>query len=263
MPIPKPKSKESKDEFVGRCMSAIGGEYDDKDQALAICFDAWKNKEKKGDEMKIERRCIPVTELRTLKEEGQPAKIIGYAAVFNSLSEDLGGFREKIDPGAFHDAIGRSDTRMLWNHDSNYVLGRKSAGTLSLKEDDKGLKIENTPPDTQWARDLMVSIDRGDINQMSFGFRIEEDKWEEKEGKETIRTLVRIADLPDVSPVTYPAYVNTEVALRSMEEWRNQDKKEGTAAADATAKEDESVPMNETNLQRQRELNLKKKLMED
>jgi len=217
----------------------------------------------KGCKMKIERRCVPVTELRTVRAEGEPTKIVGYAAVFNSLSEDLGGFREKIEPLAFKKALKKSDTRMLWNHDSNYVLGRKSSGTLKLKEDDNGLRIENTPPDTQWAKDLMVSIDRGDINQMSFGFRIEEDKWEEKEGKETIRTLVSIAELPDVSPVTFPAYQNTEVALRSMEEWRANDKKEGASEdADAPEKVEKVVPTNDDYLHRQRILELKKKLME-
>ena len=100
---------------------------------------------------------------------------------------------------------------------------------------------------------------------MSFGFRIEEDKWEEKAGKETIRTLVSIAELPDVSPVTYPAYQETEVALRSLEEWRNTDKSKEGASADADAPEKDDVvdPMIEAgNLHRQRNLELKKKIME-
>uniref|UniRef100_A0A6M3IHK1 Putative peptidase n=1 Tax=viral metagenome TaxID=1070528 RepID=A0A6M3IHK1_9ZZZZ len=210
--------------------------------------------------MKIERRCLPITELRTIRDEGQRPKISGYAAVFNMLSEDLGGFREKIDPGAFKKSLGASDTRMLWNHDSNYVLGRKSAGTLKLKEDEHGLKIENIPPDTQWARDLLVSIERGDVTQMSFGFRIEEDKWEEKEGKETIRTLVSISDLMDVSPVTYPAYPDTEVALRSLDEWRAQnDPEHANAAGDHSedANAPESVPFQALHRRRGLELKLK------
>lgn len=169
--------------------------------------------------MTIERRYIPICDLRTVGE-GEEKKIVGYAAVFNRLSEDLGGFREKIAPGAFRSAIKTSDTRALWNHDSNYVLGRKSAGTLSLREDKEGLKVEIAPPDTTWARDLMISIDRGDVSQMSFGFRLEKDSWEEKEGQPPIRTLEKIRELPDVSPVTYPAYPETQVALRSLEQWR-------------------------------------------
>ena len=164
-------------------------------------------------------------QLKTLEVEerakGEAPSLVGYAAVFNRLSEDLGGFREKIAPGAFRSAIKTSDTRALWNHDSNFVLGRKSAGTLSLREDKEGLRVEIAPPDTQWARDLMVSIDRGDVSQMSFGFVAEKDSWEEKQNQPPIRTLEKIRELPDVSPVTYPAYPDTQVAMRSLEQWRD------------------------------------------
>jgi len=175
---------------------------------------------------KTERRTIQITDLRTIRADGEKPKITGYAAVFNSLSEDLGGFREKIAPKAFREAIKENETRMLWNHNSDLVLGRQSAGTLTLKEDKHGLKIENIPPDTQLGRDAMVSIDRGDVSQMSFGFRVEKDEWEEKKNGETIRTLLKIRNLPDVSPVTYPAYQNTEVALRSLENWKEENKTE-------------------------------------
>jgi len=178
--------------------------------------------------MKTERRTIQITDLRTIRADGEKPKITGYAAVFNSLSEDLGGFREKINPGAFRDSIKEGETRMLWNHNSDLVLGRQSAGTLVLKEDKHGLKIENIPPDTQLGRDAMVSIDRGDVSQMSFGFRVEKDEWEEKKNGETIRTLIKVRNLPDVSPVTYPAYQNTEVALRSLEDWKEENKTEDT-----------------------------------
>jgi len=172
--------------------------------------------------MKIERRYIPVTELRVVRSDGKAPVIRGYAAVFNKLSENLGGFREKIAPGAFKGAIAISDVRSLFNHDSNFVLGRMSSGTLEVKEDREGLLMEVIPPDTQWARDLMVSIDRGDINQQSFGFTVETDQWEEKEGADTIRTLIKIRQLFDVGPVTFPAYPDTSVATRSLEEWRKQ-----------------------------------------
>jgi HK97 family phage prohead protease len=167
----------------------------------------------------IERRSFSVTELRAVRKDDEPPKIVGYAAVFNKLSEDLGGFREKIAKGAFKDAIKTSDTRALFNHDALYVLGRKSAGTLEIKEDDEGLRTEIIPPPTSWASDLMVSIERGDINQMSFGFRLatDGDVWEQQ-GDTVIRTLTKVSDLLDVSPVTFPAYPDTSVALRSMEE---------------------------------------------
>ena len=166
----------------------------------------------------IERRNFQVNELRAITNADGLRKITGYAAVFEKLSDDLGWFREKIQPGAFAETIGADDIRALWNHDSNFPLGRNKSGTLTLSEDDHGLKIEIDPPDTQWARDLMTSIDRGDVDQMSFGFQTLSDKWEMVEG-EDIRTLIKVR-LFDVSPVTFPAYPDTEVGLRSLEEYR-------------------------------------------
>lgn len=163
----------------------------------------------------IERRNLEI-ELRLINEEGKKPKIRGYAAVFNKLSEDLGGFREKIDPGTFKDSIGRDDIRALFNHDANYVLGRNKAGTLTLTEDEKGLSIEIDPPDTQYARDLQESIKRGDISQMSFGFVTLKDSWEydrKKPERDVVRTLQEVR-LFDVSPVTYPAYPQTSVKVR-------------------------------------------------
>ena len=168
----------------------------------------------------IETRCLSVDELelRVKRDDDGKVKIVGYAAVFDKLSEDLGGFREKIQKGAFKDALKKSDARALWNHDNNYVLGRESSGTLKLKEDDKGLYMEVDPPDTQFAKDLMVSIERGDVNQQSFGFYIKSDKWEGLDSKdETIRTILEVDELVDVSPVTFPAYPDTKVALRSLD----------------------------------------------
>jgi len=180
----------------------------------------------------IERRNFPVEELRAITDEEGLRHIVGYAAVFNSLSEDLGGFREKIDPGAFADTLNTGDVRALKNHNSDYVLGRNKSGTLTLSEDQRGLKIDIMPPDAQWAKDLMVSIDRKDIDQMSFGFRTIDQMWE-GEYPDEIRTLMKV-QLFDVSPVTFPAYPDTEVGLRSLEEYRtvNKVEDEGNKADD-------------------------------
>lgn len=185
-------------------------------------------------EMKMEKKCKPIMETRVLKiaelrvkfgKDDEKPMITGYAAVFNKLSEDLGGFREKIKPGAFKAAILSSDTRGLFNHDPNYVLGRQSNETLRLKEDDNGLYMEVDPPDTQIIRDLvMAPIQRGDIREQSFAFIIgeDDDEWEGldeksiKEGKMPIRTINNVFELYDVSPVTYPAYPDTAVAVRSL-----------------------------------------------
>lgn len=174
-------------------------------------------KQKKDE---IERRCFPVSEFRAIEDEKGLRHIVGYAAVFNSMSEEMWGFREKIAPGCFSKTIQEDDIRALWNHDSNHVLGRNKSGTLSLSEDLKGLKIDILPPDAQWARDLMTSIDRGDIDQMSFGFKTVAQLWE-GEYPDEVRTLVEVK-LYDVSPVTFPAYPDTEVGLRSLEKYRKE-----------------------------------------
>ena len=170
-----------------------------------------------------ETRVFPISELRLIKPKEGPTTFEGYAAVFNKLSEDLGGFREKIKPQAFKKAIKISDTRALFNHDSNFVLGRLSAKTLDIREDDKGLKFRVVPPATQWAKDLMVSVERGDISQCSFGFTLAKsgDEWSDKDG-EMIRTIREVGQLLDVSLVSFPAYPDTSVALRNMEQAKTE-----------------------------------------
>jgi len=168
-------------------------------------------------EEKMERRVFIVSELRT-ETADDTRKIVGHAAVFNVVG-DGGWFYEQIAPGAFTSSIAEDDIRMLFNHNPDFILGRNRSGTLKLREDEKGLWIENVPPDTQAARDLMVSIDRGDISQMSFGFQTLADQWDrDPEGGKDLRTLLKVR-LWDVSPVTFPFYKETDVALRSHDEW--------------------------------------------
>lgn len=164
--------------------------------------------------IKTEERRIAVAELRVVSaDSGQ--KIAGHAAKFDLLSEDLGGFRERIAPGAFAKSIQSADVRALWNHDANIVLGRNKSGTLRLSEDSAGLAFEVDMPDTQLVRDMVLApIARGDVNQCSFGFYTVSDKWAKVDG-EWVRTLLE-CELFDVSPVTYPAYPQTDVAVRSL-----------------------------------------------
>lgn len=166
---------------------------------------------------KIEHRTFILDELRA--DDGENPKINGHAAVFNRLSEPIFGmYREKINPGAFSKTIKEADVRALFNHNPDYVLGRmrgRKTDTLELREDSSGLAFEIDPPDTGYARDLMVSIKRGDIDQASFGFITIKDSWERKEDKELdVRTLHEV-QLFDVSPVTYPAYTQTDVMARA------------------------------------------------
>ncbi len=168
-----------------------------------------------------ETRCFTIDGLKVETRADGKRTIHGHAAVFNSLSEDLGGFREMIAPGSFMDAIKTDDVRALFNHNPDYVLGRNMAGTLRMVEDVRGLAIEIDPPDTQVCRDLMVSMERGDISQMSFGFSVRPNgqNWGTDDEGNAIRTLTSLR-LFDVSPVTYPAYTATDVAVRSLTEWK-------------------------------------------
>jgi HK97 family phage prohead protease len=163
----------------------------------------------------IERRAFQVDELRIDGNDRTPV-ITGHAAVFNQRSLDLGGFYEIIAPGAFANTIKTADVRALFNHDANFILGRTKSRTLELSEDEKGLSVRISPPDSIWANDLLESIKRGDIDQMSFGFSVSEagQKWQ-RSGGEVLRTLLAV-ELFDVSPVTYPAYPQTDVSARSF-----------------------------------------------
>lgn len=183
-------------------------------------------------ELMIERR-FQLAELRIedYRAEAGP-KIVGHAAVFNQKSEEIFGFREIVLPGAFAKTIKKNDVRALWNHDPNFVLGRKKNGTLSLSEDDVGLRVKISPPETSFAADVVEMIRRGDVDQMSFGFRTITDKWRKQDG-ETIRELVEV-DLFDVSPVTFPAYPQTDVSARSYFQAKISDLERKTAPKDPT-----------------------------
>ena len=160
----------------------------------------------------MERRLFDLTELRA-DTSGDAPEIVGYAAVFNVLSNEMWGFREKIAPGAFAASVAEDDIRALWQHDTAHVLGRTKSGTLRLVEDEVGLQVRISPPDTQVGRDALALIARGDVDQMSFGFRTLDDEWEEKADGMLVRTLKKVK-LYEVSPVTFPAYSSTTVGVR-------------------------------------------------
>jgi HK97 family phage prohead protease len=164
--------------------------------------------------MKYETRILaePLNVAWLERDAGERQAVIeGYAARFGVWSEDLGGFRERIEPGAFSAALRNSETdvRALFNHDPSVVLGRQRAGTLELKEDSRGLFYRVRLPDTSFARDLVVSMERGDIAHSSFAFRVEREgqdwRFNDKDGLEE-RTIRSVSGIYDVSPVTFPAY---------------------------------------------------------
>lgn len=163
----------------------------------------------------VQTREWPLAELRVVEKTDEPPVIEGHAAVFDLLSVDLGGFRERVRKGAFAKTIAEADIRALWNHDMNFVLGRTKSRTLELKEDDRGLWIRAYPPATALVQDLVLTpIRRGDVDQMSFMFDVVRQEWIENEGEMPVRDLVETR-LYDVSPVTFPAYPQTDVMVRS------------------------------------------------
>jgi HK97 family phage prohead protease len=140
--------------------------------------------------------------------------LVGYAAVFNRWATIGGYFKEQIAPGAFAEALKKSDVRCLFNHDSNFIYGRTSASTLELGEDAIGLRFVCylLAFDAQ-SYSLARRIDRRDLSGCSFSFTVEEDKWRlaPKAGDLDERTILKIGQLYDVGPVTYPAYPQTSV----------------------------------------------------
>ncbi|WP_043466519.1 HK97 family phage prohead protease [Kitasatospora sp. MBT66] len=173
---------------------------------------------------------LPEREIRTSlssfeirsADDGTGPVMVGYAAKFNTRSQDLGGFVETIAPGTFSRAIEEAhDVRALINHDPNLVIGRTVAGTLRLIQDEIGLRYEVDLPDTSAGRDLSESLRRGDISQSSFGFRVLDADWSLDTDGRDLRTIRDLA-LFDVSPVTYPAYLDTDsgLAQRDLEKAR-------------------------------------------
>jgi len=166
------------------------------------------------------RKSSVVKEQREFRMENAEYKgetIRGYAAVYNSDSEWMGGFYEQIERGAF-DGVMNDDVRAYFNHDENLLLGRVSSGTLRIGSDARGLYYEVDLPNTTYANDLVELMKRGDVNQSSFAFLIEKDRWEQRDGK-TYRIIEKISRLLDVSPVAQPAYpsATSELKTRDLE----------------------------------------------
>lgn len=160
---------------------------------------------------KIERRTFTIKNVEARQAEDGTMRLSGYAAVFNDDSVPL-PFIERIAPGAFRKTLTETpDVRLLINHEG-LPLARTKNGTLRLQEDETGLYMDADLPDTQAARDLYTLVERGDVDQMSFAFRVIRQKWNEGRTERTL-TELSLAD-GDVSVVTYPAYPTTSVEAR-------------------------------------------------
>jgi HK97 family phage prohead protease len=141
----------------------------------------------------------------------------GYAALYSNTTTIGGAFTEELSPNAFRDSLKDADLRALIDHDSGRIIGRQSAGTLRVNSDDKGLAVEIDLPDTTDGRDLAVLLERGDITGMSFAMRVEDEEWSEDLSTGLPHRLITRASIYEVSAVSFPAYPDTEIGLRSKE----------------------------------------------
>lgn len=170
--------------------------------------------------MKLEYRIQSLEPIQIEVRDDGTKKISGYAAVFNSDSVDFGYFVERIRPGAFEKTLrDNPDVVALLSHDTGQPIARTSAGNLKLSEDERGLKFELNPIDTEDGRKANEWVKSGVARGMSFGFMPEEDAWSTKNGK-NLRELISVR-LYEISLVTFPAYPATEASMRSLEDIGN------------------------------------------
>lgn len=162
----------------------------------------------------IERRAVAI-EVAELRADADEPRLAGYAAIFGSRT-DLGYFSEEIQAGAFTGVLG-DDVRALFNHSPDHVLGRTRAGTLRIGQDDRGLRYEvDLNPEDPDAMQLYSRVKRGDITGSSFSFMVAEDAWDYEQDPPH-RTIVRLGQLFDVAPVTFPAYDAAVVSARTKD----------------------------------------------
>jgi len=162
--------------------------------------------DKKFNNIIMEKRIFNIENRFETKEDGQEV-VVGYGSIFNSRSENLGGFYEYISPTAIsEETIAKSDVRALINHDANLILARSTSGTLDLSVDEKGLKYEFEIPETSYGKDLAINMKNGNLNQSSFAFTVGSDVWSSDDDGNDIRTITSIDKLYDISVVSYPAY---------------------------------------------------------
>lgn len=170
------------------------------------------------EQMEKERRSNKLkVEVRAAEGENQPKKIVGYAVKWDLLSDPIWGcFQERFQKGAFMKCLrDNPDVIASWQHDFSEILGRTTASTLVVEEDDIGLRYEITPP--SWAGPHVETIERGDVTGSSFTFQAIRAEWDDSNPDMEIRTVLE-AELFEVAPVTFPAYPQSESGVRSAED---------------------------------------------
>lgn len=164
-----------------------------------------------------EKRELPHSNIEIRESEEGVRTIEGYAVKWEMKSQSMGyflRFKEQFKKGAFTDSLTNEDQRALWSHDTSKVLGRTKNGTLRLYEDDIGLRFELDLPNTTLGNDAYETIKRGDVDGVSFGFRMRKQEWDESDPDNVVRTISQ-ADLFEISPVGFPAYPDSQVSARS------------------------------------------------
>ena len=175
-----------------------------------------ENKDDHGVKINTKREVRHIsTPAQIEMRDGAEGAIVGYAIVYNRDSEDM-GFVEQIAPGAAKEALERSDIRGLKNHDPSLIFARQGVN-LELTEDDEGLRYVATPINTRNFKDVAEEVRSGLLTGQSFGFTVTKDEWSDLESDHPKRTITEIGEIFDVGPVTYPAYQDTTVALRSLD----------------------------------------------
>ncbi|MFB4258977.1 HK97 family phage prohead protease [Shouchella clausii] len=175
---------------------------------------------------KTEKRELLTTEIDVRESESGVRTISGYAVKWEKKSQVLGfyrKFREQFKRGAFSESLKKDDQRFLWSHDTSKVLGRTKNSTLRLEEDSIGLRFELDLPDTTLGDDTYKSIKRGDVDGVSFGFRMESHEIEEPDDDLMLRTVTK-AKLLEVSAVAFPAYPDSEVSARGYDPIKDYEK---------------------------------------
>jgi HK97 family phage prohead protease len=209
--------------------SAVVAKLEEDNEGRAVSGEA---------KLKLETRRFDVDAFE-VREDSDGMHLEGYAAVFNSRSENLGGFTETIAPGAFRSSLrSRNDIKLLWNHNSSAVLGSTRAGTLSLVEDDKGLRVSAILPNTTHGRDAAELIRRGDVTGFSFGFSVPNrggDSWSD-DGTERVLKSVRLFEVS--VGVAFPAYSATDgtATVRGLDKLAKRANVDADALADALLK---------------------------
>lgn len=166
-------------------------------------------------------------EVRNAEGEGESLGLAGYVVKFNQRSHLIWGeFYERVAKGAFLRSLNENTIKALWNHRSDFVLGSTKNGTLRLYEDEIGLRFEIDLPNNTWGKDAYESVQRGDVDGMSFGFKVRKDAWQYLSDEDVYERMLLEVDLFEVSPTPFPAYPDSEASQRSLDEYGIQSKEQ-------------------------------------